>query len=175
MPDDLKIRAAAPDDIPAITAIYADNVRHGTASWEYEAPGENEMRARMNALLEKGYPYLVAELVDEIAGYTYASAYRPRPGYRFTVENSVYVAPATQRRGVARRLMTELIAQCEQRGFRQMIAVIGDSGNVASIALHQSLGFTHVATLSQIGFKFDRWLDSVLMQRELNVPCNHNS
>jgi L-amino acid N-acyltransferase YncA len=161
------LRPATPADVPAILAIYAEQVRHGTASWELDPPDEAEMRRRMDAILSAGYPYLVAELDRVLAGYSYAGPYRPRAGYRFVVENSVYVAPQFQRRGIARLLLAAVIAECERRGFRQMVAVIGDSTNQASIALHRSLGFSHIGTLPAIGFKHGRWLDSVLMQRAL--------
>jgi phosphinothricin acetyltransferase len=161
------LRPATPADVPAILAIYADQVRHGTASWELEPPDDAEMQRRMHTLLAAGYPYLVAELDGVLAGYAYAGPYRPRAGYRFVVENSVYVAPQFQRRGIARLVLAALIDECEQRGFRQMVAVIGDSANQASIGLHRSLGFAQIGTLTAIGFKHGRWLDSVLMQRAL--------
>ncbi|HWQ11687.1 MAG TPA: GNAT family N-acetyltransferase [Roseiflexaceae bacterium] len=161
------LRPATLEDIPAILAIYAREVLHGTASWELEPPDESEMGRRMAAVLAGGYPYLAAEVEGALAGYAYASAYRPRAGYRFVVEDSIYVAPAFRGRGVARALLAALIGACERRGFRQMVAVIGDSRNEASIALHRALGFRHVGTLAAIGFKHGRWLDSVLMQRAL--------
>jgi phosphinothricin acetyltransferase len=161
------LRPATPGDIPAILAIYAREVLHGTASWELEPPDEAEMRRRMAAILDGGYPYLAAEVDGALAGYACASAFRPRAGYRFVVEDSIYVAPAFQRRGVARTLLAALIDACERRGFRQMVAVIGDSHNQASVALHGALGFRHAGTLERIGFKHGRWLDCVLMQRAL--------
>ena len=161
------IRNGVATDIPAITAIFSVEVLHGTASWAYEPPSEAEMLAKMEDLQAQGYPFLVAELDGKVAGYTYASAYRPRIGYRFLVENSIYVDTEYRGRGVARRLMSELIDQCAELGFRQMIAVIGDSENHPSIALHRSVGFDQVGLLPNIGYKFDRWLDSVLMQRSL--------
>jgi phosphinothricin acetyltransferase len=167
MTDDVMVRPAQLDDLPAIHAIYCYNVVQGTASWEVDPPDEAEMRRRMQAVLEQGYPYFVTELAGQVAGYTYASSYRPRPGYRYTVENSVYVAAGCQRRGIGRLLLAQLIAACAAQGFRQMVAVIGDSQNVASINLHRALGFQHVGLLPNIGFKFGRWLDCVLMQRSL--------
>ena len=161
------IRPVAPEDLRAITAIYAHAVEHGTASFEIEAPGEAEMAARQESLVNGGFPYLVAETGGRIAGYAYTGPYRPRVAYRFTLEDSVYVHPRAQGHGIGRLLLTDLIAQAEARGFRQMIAVIGDSAQLPSIALHRSLGFVPVGTLSNIGFKHDRWLDSVLMQRAL--------
>lgn len=166
-PTNIVVRAAVLADCAPIAAIYAYNVRYGTASWEYAAPGLDEMRQRMYKILDAGYPYLVAEVHGDVLGYAYASSFRPREGYRFTVENSVYVDKFAQRRGVARQLMQTLIARCTQQGFKQMIAVIGDSDNAASIRLHQALGFQHVATFRNIGFKFGRWLDSVQMQLAL--------
>ena len=163
----LMIRPVTSDDIPAILAIYAQQVLHGTASWELEPPDEPEMHRRMAAITGAGYPYLAAELDGALAGYSYAGPYRPRAGYRYVVEDSIYVAPHLQGRGIARALLAALIAECERRAFRQMVAVIGDSANIASIALHRSLGFAHVGTLTAIGYKHGRWLDSVLMQRAL--------
>ena len=169
---EVRIRPVALEDAAAITALYGTNVLHGTASWEYEPPGVDEVRRRMQVILDAGYPYFVAEVEGKVLGYTYASSYRPRIGYRFVVEDSVYVDASLQGRGVGKRLMTQLIAACEQRGFHQMVAVIGDSENIASIRLHQAMGFVQVGLLPKIGFKFDRWLDSVLMQRTLKPPSN---
>jgi phosphinothricin acetyltransferase len=163
----MKIRPAGPDDILSITRIYAYAVRHGTASFELEPPDEVEMARRMNAALAGKFPYIVAEIDGAVAGYAYASLYRTRPAYRFTVENSVYVAPELHRRGIGRKLLEQLIEECTARGFRQMIAVIGDSNQAASIALHKACGFEPVGTLKNIGYKFDRWLDTPLMQRAL--------
>ena len=161
------IRKATLDDIVPIHAIYCNSVLQETASWELTPPDAAEMGRRMQGVLEQDYPYFVATLDSQVVGYSYANYYRPRPGYRFTVENSIYVAPAFQRRGIARQLMTAVIDACTARGCRQMIAVIGDSENHASIALHRSLGFVQVGLLPTIGFKFGRWLDGVLMQRAL--------
>jgi L-amino acid N-acyltransferase YncA len=161
------IRAAVPADIGAITRIYAHAVRFGTASFEIEPPDEAEMARRQRALIDGGFPYIVAEADGAVAGYAYAGPYRPRPAYRFSVENSVYVAPEAHRRGVGRALLDRLIAEAAARGFRQMIAVIGDSDQAASIALHRAAGFRLVGTIAAVGFKHGRWLDSVLMQREL--------
>jgi L-amino acid N-acyltransferase YncA len=164
---EIAIRAAVPADIGAITRIYAHAVRFGTASFEIEPPDEAEMARRQRALIDGGFPYLVAEADGAVAGYAYAGPYRPRPAYRFSVENSVYVAPEAHRRGVGRALLDRLIAEAAARGFRQMIAVIGDSDQAASIALHRAAGFRLVGTIAAVGFKHGRWLDSVLMQREL--------
>ena len=163
----LVIRAAEPADIPHVTRIYAHAVRHGTASFEIEPPDEAEMARRQRTLLEGGFPYLVALLGDEVAGYAYAGPYRPRPAYRFSVEDSVYVAPEAHRRGVGAALLDRLITEAEARGFRQMIAVIGDSAQAPSIELHRRAGFRPIGTIESVGFKHGRWLDSVLMQRPL--------
>ena len=161
------IRDSRDDDVPAITAIYAHAVRHGDASFELEPPGAHDMMHRRQAVRSAGYPYIVAEYDGAVVGYAYASAYRPRPAYRFTVENSVYVAPEQQRRRVGHALLQALIARCEAAGFRLMVAVIGDSANHASIGLHAAHGFTHAGLLPAIGWKHGRWIDSVLMCRPL--------
>jgi phosphinothricin acetyltransferase len=142
-------------------------VRHGTASFEIEPPDEREMANRMRALLGGGFPYFAAEAGASLAGYAYAGPYRARPAYRFTVEDSIYVDPAAQGRGVGRALLDRLIAESTGRGFRLMVAVIGDSANKPSIELHRAAGFEMVGAFKNIGYKFDRWLDSVLMQRAL--------
>ncbi|MBN9599508.1 MAG: N-acetyltransferase [Afipia sp.] len=164
---DVTIRPATPADIPAITAIYGFEVREKTASFELTAPDEAEMQRRLAALAGGGFPYLVAEADGRVAGYAYAGPYRPRPAYRYTVENSVYLDPAFYRRGIGSALLAELIAQCTARGFRQMIAVIGDSANAASIGLHKRAGFAMIGIHPDVGFKFGRWLDSVQMQLAL--------
>ena len=161
------IRTAVFSDIPAITRIYAHAVKTGTASFELEPPDETEMKRRMQAVLDGKFPYFVAEAAGAVAGYAYASFYRTRPAYRFTVENSVYVAPDTQRRGIGKSLLIKLIEACTALGFRQMIAVIGDSNQAASIALHKACGFEHVGNLRNIGWKFGRWLDTPIMQLAL--------
>lgn len=161
------IRPCEESDVPAITAIYRDAVLTGTASFEIEPPSEAEMGQRRTALLDGGYPYLVAEVDGSLAGYAYAGAYRARPAYLGTVENSVYVAEGARRSGVASALLTALLEAATERGFRQMIAVIGDSANVASIRLHEAAGFAHAGTLRSVGWKHGRWLDTVLMQRAL--------
>jgi L-amino acid N-acyltransferase YncA len=163
----VSIRPATPADIPAITRIYAHAVRHGTASFEFEPPDEAEMTRRQRALLDGGYPYLVAEDGGAVLGYAYAGPYRTRPAYRYTVENSVYIAPDAHRRGIGRALLKALIAQCEARNYRLMIAVIGDSAQTPSIELHRAAGFKLVGAFESVGYKFERWLDSVLMQRPL--------
>jgi len=163
------IRPARPADIPAVAAIYAEAVRTGTASFELDPPDLAEMQSRFERVVGGGYPYLVAAAGTEIAGYAYAGPYRPRKAYRFTVENSIYVAPAWQGKGVGKALLNALIAACEEKGFRQMIAVIGDSRNAASIALHKAAGFEMIGTHKSVGRKFGRWLDTVEMQRALGL------
>ena len=163
----LAIRPARTSDIPAITRIYAHAVAHGTASFELTAPDETEMRRRMQALLDGKFPYIVAEIDGALAGYAYASLYRTRPAYRFTVEDSVYVAPDMHRRGIGKVLLERLIEACTALGFRQMIAVIGDSNQAASIGVHRACGFEDAGNLRAIGWKFGRWLDTPLMQRAL--------
>jgi phosphinothricin acetyltransferase len=166
---DFEIRPATPGDIAAITAIYAPAVRHGTASFELEPPPETEMLERYRAIVGNGFPYLVALRSGEVRGYAYANHYRTRPAYRFVVEDSIYVDPRSHGQGIGRALLDALLVECEQRGFRQMIAVIGDSRQFASIALHRSAGFTFCGTLHAVGYKFDRWIDSVYMQRALGA------
>jgi phosphinothricin acetyltransferase len=161
------IRAAALADIAAITGIYADAVVNGTASFEIEPPDEAEMTRRQAALLNNGYPYLTAEIEGTVAGYAYAGPYRSRPAYKWSVEDSIYVAPAMHRNGIGGLLLRRLVAESEQRGFRQMIAVIGDSAQIGSIAVHERAGFSHIGTLRSVGFKHGKWLDTVLMQRAL--------
>jgi len=163
----LSIRAAAAADVGAIARIYEHAVRFGTASFELEPPAEPEMARRLRAILDNGYPYLVAEADGAVLGYAYAGPYRARPAYRWSVENSVYVAPQAQRRGVGRALLDALILETERRGFRQMIAIIGDSSQAPSLALHSAAGFRLIGTLEAVGFKHGRWLDTVLMQRPL--------
>jgi phosphinothricin acetyltransferase len=163
----MELRAATLADLPAIQAIYAHHVLHGLASFEIEPPSVAELRRRFDAITGGGYPYLVAGDGETVIGYAYASVYRTRPAYRYTVEDSVYVSPAHIGRGIGRQLLTRLIDDCERRGYRQMLAVIGDSANAASIELHRACGFRHSGTLRSVGLKFGRWVDSVIMQREL--------
>jgi phosphinothricin acetyltransferase len=162
-----EIRAAAAADLPAITGIYDQAVRFGTATFELIPPDLAEMTRRFSVLIEGGFPYLVAALNGRVVGYAYAGAYRPRPAYRFTVENSVYLDPEIHRRGIGLQLMERLIAESVARGYRQMIAVIGDSGNAGSIGVHAKCGFQMIGTHPNVGFKFGRWLDTVMMQRAL--------
>ena len=163
----MPIRPAQPRDLAVITAIYDDAVRHGTASFELDPPDQAEMARRYETLRAGGYPYLVAELEGDIVGYAYAGPYRARPAYRWSVEDSVYVAPQAQRRGIGGALLARLVADAEAGGFRQMLAVIGDTANTGSVELHRAAGFRLVGTFENVGFKFGRWLDTVLMQREL--------
>jgi L-amino acid N-acyltransferase YncA len=163
----LEIRPAAAADLPFITEIYDHAVRYGTATFELVPPDLAEMTRRFGVLTEGGFPYLVAALDGRVVGYAYAGAYRPRPAYRFTVENSVYLEPATHRRGIGLQLLQRLITESEARGYRQMIAVIGDSANAGSIGVHARCGFQMIGTHPDVGFKFGRWLDTVMMQRAL--------
>jgi phosphinothricin acetyltransferase len=163
----LEIRPAAVGDLPAITEIYDHAVRYGTATFELIPPDLAEMTRRFGVLMEGGFPYFVAALEGRVIGYAYAGAYRPRPAYRFTVENSVYLEPAIHRRGIGLQLLQRLIAESEARGYRQMIAVIGDSANAGSIGVHTRTGFQMIGTHPNVGFKFGRWLDTVMMQRAL--------
>jgi len=165
----ISIRDSRDEDIAAIARIYGHWVRHGFGSFELEPPDEMEMAGRREALLAARYPYLVAERDGAMIGYAYAGAYRPRPAYRFSCENSIYVAPDAARNGAGRALLAALIARCEQRGFRLMIAVIGDSGNASSIGLHTALGFAHAGRLPAIGWKHNRWVDTVFMTRALGA------
>jgi phosphinothricin acetyltransferase len=163
----VEIRPATEADLPSVTEIYEHAVLHGTATFELIPPDLTEMTRRFKALIDGGFPYLVAGLEGRVAGYAYAGPYRPRPAYRFTVENSVYLQPAIHRRGVGLQLMVRLIAECEARGYRQMIAVIGDSANAGSIGVHTKTGFQMIGTHPSVGLKFGRWLDTVMMQRAL--------
>ena len=162
-----EIRTATAADLPFVTKIYEHAVLHGTATFELTPPDFAEMTRRFDALMVGGFPYFVADLDGRVVGYAYAGPYRPRPAYRFTVENSVYLEPAIHRRGIGLKLMQRLIDDCETRGFRQMIAVIGDSANTGSIGVHTRCGFQMIGTHPNVGFKFGRWLDTVMMQRAL--------
>jgi phosphinothricin acetyltransferase len=162
------IRDAADDDLAAITTIYEHHVRHGLGSFEEEPPPLAEIARRRADVLARGLPYVVASVVGgALLGYAYGAPYRARSAYRFTVEDSIYVAPGHAGRGVGRALLAALVARCTELGYRQMVAVIGDSANAGSIAVHERLGFRRVGLLPAIGFKHGRWVDSVLMQRDL--------
>lgn len=161
------VRSATEDDVPQIAAIYSHHVLHGIGTFEITPPDVEEMNRRRLAIVQQGLPYLVTIDADRILGYAYAAQYRPRPAYRYTVEDSIYIDPAETGRGLGQLLLAALIQACEEAGRRQMIAVIGDSGNIPSIRLHERFGFQHAGVLRSVGFKFNRWLDTVLMQRSL--------
>lgn len=163
----LSIHPCAEGDVADIQAIYAHYVATNLATFELEPPDMQQMLARRADILRGGYPYLVARLDGEVAGYAYGSAWRSRPAYRHTVEDSIYVAPGLRQAGVGSALLRELIRQCEQRGFRQMVAVVGNSANTGSLRVHEAQGFTRVGTLGCVGYKFGQWVDTVLMQRPL--------
>ena len=165
---DLVIRDVVPDDIGAITAIYREAVLHGTASFELDPPEQSDMLLRMRNIVDAGYPYIVGTREDgELLGYAYASSYRTRPAYRWSCENSVYVDEAARGLGVGKKLMQIIIARCNELGFRQMVSVIGGADHLASIKLHETLGFENAGKLPATGFKHGKWLDSVLMQLPL--------
>jgi phosphinothricin acetyltransferase len=166
---DIALRPAEDRDIATIAAIYADHVLTGLASFEVTPPDAAEIARRRADVLARGLPYVVAELDGRVVGYAYAAPYRLRPAYRYTVEDSVYVHRGALGRGVGRRLLECLVAECAAAGYRQMLAVIGDRGNRPSIALHEACGFARVGLLPSVGFKFGRWVDSVLMQRALGA------
>ena len=161
------IRPSRDDDVAAITAIYAHHVLHGLASFEEVPPPAGEIGRRRAAILAHGLPYLVAERHGRVVGYSYAGPFRPRIGYRYTLEDSIYIDAGEVGRGIGRALLQPLIARCTELGYRQMVAVIGGRETIASIRLHEALGFTHMGVLQAVGFKFGRWVDSVMMQRAL--------
>jgi phosphinothricin acetyltransferase len=163
----LEIRPAVIVDLPAITDIYEHAVRFGTATFELVPPDLAEMTRRFESIVDSGFPFLIAALKGGVVGFAYAAPYRLRPAYRFTVEDSIYLQPDIHRRGIGRQLLHRLIAECEARGFRQMIAVAGDSANAASIGVHAGCGFQMIGTHPNVGFKFGRWLDIVMMQLAL--------
>ena len=164
---DVIIRASRDEDVAAIAAIYGHHVLHGLASFEETPPELAEMARRRGDILARGLPYLVAEREGRVVGYCYAGPFRPRVGYRYTLEDSIYIDAAEVGRGIGRALLQPLIERCEELGYRQMVAVIGGRETVASIRLHAALGFTHVGVFTGVGFKFDRWVDTVLMQKAL--------
>lgn len=165
--DDAVVRDCEETDVPGITAIYAQAVLHGVSTLEVEPPDEREIAARRDFLLSGGYPYLVATVGDVLAGYAYAGVYRPRRGYDSTVETSIYLRDDFQGQGIGSVLLARLIEESEARGFRQMIAVIGDSHNRASIRLHERFGFETIGTLRSVGWKHSRWIDTVILERPL--------
>ena len=167
MDSGIHIRASKDSDVAAITEIYAHHVLHGTGSFEIDPPDADEMARRRRDVIGRGLPYLVAESGNTIAGYAYATLYRTRIAYRFTLEDSVYVHQDHMGRGIGTALLDQLIPACRQWGCRQLVAVIGDSENAASVRVHERLGFQHSGVLRGVGFKFDRWIDTVMMQLPL--------
>ncbi len=163
------LRPSTDADLPAITAIYADNVAHGTGTFETDAPDQAEMARRRADVLAKGLPWLVAEDAGRVLGYAYANHFRPRRAYRFCLEDSIYLHADARGRGIGTLLLAELLARCAAAGARQMLAVIGDADNAGSIGVHRTLGFAHTGVLKAAGWKFGRWLDVVLMQKALNT------
>jgi L-amino acid N-acyltransferase YncA len=168
-PASILVRDSRDDDLPRIQTIYSHHVLHGSGSFELEPPDLNEMTSRRAGVLGNGFPYLVAELDGQVMGYAYANFFRTRPAYRFTVEDSVYIDQRAVGNGIGRALLHELLTRCEALGCRQMVAVIGDSANVASIGLHAACGFRFAGVMRATGWKFERWLDTVMMQRELGA------
>jgi L-amino acid N-acyltransferase YncA len=165
----LILRPSEARDLATITQIYAHAVRHGTGTFELEAPDEREMTRRRAEVLDRGLPWLVAEQAGQVRGYAYANHFRPRPAYRYCLEDSIYLAPEAQGQGLGTLLLAELVSRCEAAGARQMVAVIGDSENLGSMGVHKRLGFETTGMIRSSGWKFDRWLDVVLMQRELGA------
>ena len=163
------IRPSLPEDIPAITAIYAHHVLGGTGTFELEPPSQSDMAERRADVLAKGLPYLVAADGKKVLGFAYCNWFKPRPAYRFSAEDSIYMAPDAQGRGLGRALLTELAAQAEKAGVRKLIAVIGDSANTGSVAVHRSVGFSLVGVLKSCGWKFDQWRDVVMMDKALGL------
>lgn len=161
------IRPVQPQDTVTIAAIYAHHVRSGTGTFEIDPPSLTEMQARVDDVLAKGLPYLVLENQGQVLGFAYCNWFKPRPAYRFSAEDSIYLSAECAGKGWGKMLLAELIAQAERVGVRKLIAVIGDSANLGSVGVHRSAGFTHVGTIANCGWKFDRWLDIVLMERTL--------
>lgn len=164
---EILIRDSTADDVPAIAAIYAYHVRHGTGSFELDPPDLSEIARRRADVLANEFCHLVAERAGEIVGFAYLNYFRMRPAYRFSAENSVYVKSGLARAGIGRQLMQGLVSRAEARGIRQIVAIIGDSANTGSIGLHSACGFRFAGLLRASGWKFDRWLDTVIMQREV--------
>ncbi len=163
------IRRSRDEDIAAITAIYRHHVLTGTGTFEIDPPSEADMSARRADVLAKGLPYLVVEDAGQVLGFAYCNWFKPRPAYRFSAEDSIYMATGVQHKGLGKALLTELCAQAERAGVRKFLAVIGDSANAASVGVHRSVGFTPVGTLTSCGWKFDRWLDVVMMEKPLGA------
>ena len=168
-PIPVAVRDSRPEDVAEIHRIYSHAVLNGTGTFEEVAPNPEDMVSRRQAILDRGLPFLVAEFRESVVGYAYAGPFRPRSAYRYTLEDSVYVAPEVRGLGVGRALLAELVARATALGYRQMIAVIGDSANTASIRAHSAAGFAHVGTITNVGLKFGQWLDSVYMQRSLET------
>jgi len=164
----MRVRDATVEDAEALAALYGHHVLHGLGTFEETPPDGAEMRRRMEAVTALGLPYLVAVSADGLMGFAYASPFRPRSAYRFAAEDSVYIAPEAIGRGVGRALLSAVVARCEAMGLRQIVAVIGDSGNAASIGLHTALGFQRTGELAAVGHKHGRWVDVVFMQKALN-------
>ena len=167
MKSNVTIRASADADVPAITAIYKHHVLKGTATFEIEPPDEIEIARRHQDLIQRGFPWLVAEADGTVVGYAYAGPFRAREAYRFTLEDSIYLHPESMKQGIGGALLRELIAACRRGGFKQILALIGDSSNQGSIRVHETCGFQHTGVMKNVGLKFDRWLDVVIMQLEL--------
>jgi L-amino acid N-acyltransferase YncA len=166
------LRTSTDADVVACAGIYREAVRNGTGTFELDEPDDAEMARRRQAILAQGLPWLVAERAGQVIGYAYANQFRPRRAYRFCVEDSIYLAPEARGQGAGRLLLAELIARCEALGIRQMLAVIGDAQNKGSIAVHRSCGFEHTGTFAAAGWKFERWLDVVMMQRRLGTGAD---
>jgi len=167
------IRPSQPSDMAAITAIYKHHVLHGTGTFEIDPPSLEDMTARREDVLSKGLPYLVLENESQVVGFAYCNWFKPRPAYRFSAEDSIYLAADTAGKGWGRMLLAELCQAAEKAGIRKLIAVIGDSGNAGSIGVHTSVGFKHVGIVSACGWKFERWLDIVMMEKALGLGQTH--
>ena len=165
----LTLRPSTDADVPAITAIYAHHVLHGTGTFETTPPTQAEMTTRRLDVLARGLPYLVAERGGKVLGFAYCQWFKPRPAYRYSAEDSIYLHPEVARQGLGKQLLAALVHQAEAAGVRKLIAVIGDSGNAGSIGVHRSLGFTRVGVIANCGWKFDRWLDIVLMEKVIGA------
>lgn len=163
------IRPSRDEDIPAITAIYQHHVLTGTGTFEIDPPTESDMLTRRADVLAKGLPYLVVEEDGQVLGFAYCNWFKPRPAYRFSAEDSIYMAADAHHKGLGKALLAELCAQAERAGVRKFLAVIGDSGNAGSIGVHRSVGFTHVGIIQSCGWKFERWLDVVMMEKTLGA------
>ncbi len=165
----LTLRPSTDEDVPAITAIYGHHVLHGTGTFETDPPTEADMKARRADVLGKGLPHLVAEQQGRVLGFAYCQWFKPRPAYRYSAEDSIYLHPDAAGQGIGRKLLAELVQQAEAAGIRKLIAVIGDSANAGSVGVHRTLGFHQVGVIQSCGWKFDRWLDIVLMEKSLGA------